>query len=746
MTQISNSRIIHRTRFVDFNNGNITALAFSHSSNVEKRTPSDLRLAVGRSNGNVEIWNPRNSWFQELIIQGGKDRTIEGLVWSTIPGEPLRLFSIGGSTVVTEWDLQSGLPLKNYDCNSGVIWSLSINASQTKLAVGCDNGSVVLIDISGGRGVMEHDVILQRQESRVLTLAWNADNFVIGGCADGRIRVWSVNSDIDLKGRLLHTMKVDKSKKESTLVWSVIYLPATNQIVSGDSTGSVKFWDFHFFTLSQSFKIHDADVLCLSADAIGSKVFSAGVDRKIHQLSLSANSGSKARKWVTSSNRLLHANDVRTLASYQSKGADFLASGGVERTLVISSLTSFADGSYRKFPCVVPFHKNVLINSEQRLCVMWQQSTVKIWKIGGDLENDRNYRLVCKLSLKDEQNICNCAMSPDGQVLLVGRPSTTKIFHLQPIGAKLKVVKLDNDLLINTGCKLAQFVDNSRIVMITPSDDIFTVNLEDEENDEEAHEIKIPEVQESNTSMRLSYLNTINHLVTKGPFAITTRISGAVDLIDLENGSVLPIARLMNFITAVNFSSRDTVILVTADNKIFEFEVSSQGEKSNSTISPWCRKNRDCLPKEFETQKNKCLGIFSDGVQKDKIWFWGSNWLANMDMSQDLPTSARKKPRKHNRDGNTINDRSSFIDDGEEDDEDEEELEITDDVLMKERYHKTSEESRIKKEEKPFFFTEKYRPILFADVISKDEIIVVERPNIVASADLTAYSLPKIRF
>ena len=134
-------------------------------------------------------------------------------------------------------------------------------------------------------------------------------------------------------------MKVDKAKRESTLVWSVLYLAKTNQIVSGDSTGSVKFWDFQYATLTQTFKSHEADVLCLTTDASNTHVFSAGVDRKIFQFTSKLQGGNASSpKWVNSSNRLFHGNDVRAISSYQSKGADFLVSGGVEKTLVILSL------------------------------------------------------------------------------------------------------------------------------------------------------------------------------------------------------------------------------------------------------------------------------------------------------------------------------------------------------------------------------------------------------------------------
>ncbi|KAM3162496.1 U3 small nucleolar RNA-associated protein [Lachancea thermotolerans] len=746
MTQTAQNLLVHRARFVDYNGANITALSFSHGSRLDKRTPSDLRLALGRSNGDIEIWNPRNGWCQELVIQGGEGRTIEGLVWSNISGEPLRLFSIGGSTVVTEWNLETGLPLKNYDCNAGVIWSMAMNESQNKLAVGCDNGCVVVIDISGGSGVMEHEAVLQRQDSRILSVAWRMDEHVIGGCADGRIRVWSALKGAEMRGRILQTMKVDKSKKESTLVWCVTYLPKIDQIVSGDSTGSVKFWDFQYSTLAQSFKVHDADVLCLTADETNTKVFSAGVDRKIYNFSLApSSSNKKAARWVVSSNRLLHSNDVRTMASYQSKGADFLVSGGVEKSLVISSMGSFSEGSYRKIPFVVPFHKNVLVNQQQRLCVMWQQSTVKIWAMGDEADSSNNYKLVCKLSLKDEQNISTCALSPDGQVLIVGRATTTKMFHLLPSNDKLKVTKLDNDFLLKNGTSHVKFVDNSRIVIVSPRNDFLLLNLEDEDSDEKPVEIELPDLKETNTGIKLPHINSINHLDVRGSFAVVSRICGAVDLVNLESTSAVPVARLMNLITAIHISTRKTIVLTTADNKVLEFLLHEEDGVNVGTISPWCKKNKDYLPKEFEQQKDKCLGIFSGSPDDDSIWFWSSNYLARFDMSQDLPLNTRKRPRKHKIDENTVTDKSTFIDEGEEEDDEDEDLMDETSDLLKSDLGKEDSTNRVAKNNKPFFITDKYRSLLFADLLARDQIVVVERPSSISSS-AAAFDLPKIVF
>ncbi|CAH00748.1 small subunit rRNA maturation protein UTP4 [Kluyveromyces lactis] len=736
MTDTGKKQVVHRSRFVQFTPGNITALAFSHKS-TDKAAPQELRLAIGRSNGNIEIWNPRDDWVQEFVILGGEGRSIEGLSWCSIRGEPLRLFSIGGSTVVTEWDLTTGLPLVNYDCNSGVIWSIAMSNDMNKLAVGCDNGSVVLINISGGKGVLEHESILTRQESRVLSLTWTAnDESLVAGCSDGRIRIWYTKEQDENKGRLLHTMKVDKSKKESTLVWSVLYLAKQNQIVSGDSTGSVKFWDLNYATLTQSFKVHDADVLCLATDLDNSQLFTSGVDRKIFQFSY-IDTG-KSMKWISTSNRLFHSNDVRSMSSYQCMGSDFLVSGGIEKSLVMCSMSSFAEGNYRKMPLVTPFHKSILVNKQQRLLVMWQDNIVKIWYIGEDVNEPKNYKLVSKLVLKDEQNIQTCALSTDGQVLLVGRLNTTKVFHLQPTDNKLKVTKLDNEFLLRTGCKFAKFIDDSRLIMCSQSDEIVRIDLE-EDDDEKTVTIELPEANSTKSSNKLSYLNAVNHLDANERYAVASRGTGALDLIDLTTNSSKALIRMNNFITALCITPRETVVVVTSENKIYEFNLESEKDQ---LLTDWFKANHENLPRQFTSLKERCTGIFLDEMDEHKVWFWGSNWLVNINMSLDLPVSKRKKQKKRDRDGLTIS-TDGLQADVDEDDEDDEELEVKEDYLLKTQ--RAQDVTSKKRSDKAFFYTDKYRPLLFAGKIASDQLIIVERPNFLISQP-PAFELEKLVF
>src|SRR5271168_1784182 len=54
-------------RFVDYQPAKISALAFSHPSNSKQPTPASLLLAVGRSNGDIELWSPLYEWVHKTV-------------------------------------------------------------------------------------------------------------------------------------------------------------------------------------------------------------------------------------------------------------------------------------------------------------------------------------------------------------------------------------------------------------------------------------------------------------------------------------------------------------------------------------------------------------------------------------------------------------------------------------------------------------------------------------------------------
>ena len=365
---------IHRCRFVPYPPSAINALAFSHPSDPTKpgKGSSSLRLAIGRANGDIEIWNPlRGAWYQESILRGAKDRSIEGLVWTQdpedvdksgniIPGK-LRLFSIGYSTAVTEWDLWAGRPVRHSPGNYGEIWCTAAQpkgqllkrpgnqaGDQTQdesqiqsLVVGCADGAIVLLSTADGD--LRFTRILARpskKKSRVLSLTFQNRHTIIAGHADSTIRVYDMRNGQQVRNMTLGAGP--KGGPKETLVWSVKCL-VDGTIVSGDSTGTLCFWDGNNYALLQRIKSHDADILDVAVSADGQSVFSAGMDRRttLYRLTGSGRPG-ESHRWAKITHRRMHRHDVKAMATFETRGLSVLVSGGNASSYhshTISSLT-----------------------------------------------------------------------------------------------------------------------------------------------------------------------------------------------------------------------------------------------------------------------------------------------------------------------------------------------------------------------------------------------------------------------
>lgn len=702
---------VHRCHFVDYTPHTVTATAFSHVSDPEKVSDPSLRLAIGRSNGDIEIWNPRYNWVFETKLAGSRGRSIEGLVWAgSGPGEEPRLFSIGGSTYITEWDLTTGLPRINYDCNAGIIWSIDVSECGSKLAVGCDDGSVVIVDVSGGPGSIEHELICQRQDLRVLTVKWYKSSMIVGGCADARVRCWSASSDT--RGRILSTMRVDKSKTESTLVWSIITLPQRGLIVSGDSTGLVKFWDVASFSLVQTFTSHDADVLTLCADYKGEKVFSAGVDRKIHQFSLLSSNGKRSSKWIHSFNRLLHSNDIRTLAIHESlHGSGLLVSGGVERSVVVQSVSQFQDGPYKKI-VISQQLSNVCIHPKN-LIFMWQDQSVKAWKtING------SHKLVSKITMADDSNITDVAVNGEVSLMAVATSTAVKLFRLKTDGIKLAVTKIrdsDFDSIISGAKSVA--LKGTDLVVLTCDNEIYRFNVGESE-------ITLTEELETEKISR------VKTMTVGKDFVVVAGFDGHIEMIPFKGKATL-ITRITPYPHLITISNKNTVLILTQDNKLLEFEANG----SEFTLSAWSKRNSEFMPKPFVKLEDKPEGMFAEN-DSDRVWIYGSTWLCFFDLLQNIPVTKSNNNivagKKRARDGLAIEENGDTIDS------------LKQSQVDRLRHEIMVEGEEIDASARPFWLTSKYRPILAANSFGAESIVVVERP-LFSLPGSKAFDLPKLK-
>jgi U3 small nucleolar RNA-associated protein 4 len=357
---------VHRCRFVPYQPSAINAIAFSQPRARSSKHTALARLAIGRANGDIEIWNPSSGiWHQELIIRGGKDRSIDGLVWVNEPDQDLgqgrvlvgksRLFSIGYSSAVTEWDLEKGKPKRHASGQHGDIWCFAAqpqpsaadklqtngaapeSQSSNKLIAGTVDGELVIYSIE------DDDLRFQRvlvrsptKKAQMVSITFQSRKVAIVGCSDSTVRAYDIT-----KGHLLRRMTLGSDLvggAKDIIIWSVQCLPNGN-IVSGDSTGQLCIWDGKTFTQMQRIQSHKQDVLSLATSLDGTAILSGGMDRRTVLYKQNPGSG---QRWSKVWSRRYHDHDVKAMASFESGRISVVVSGGELRQpifLINASLT-----------------------------------------------------------------------------------------------------------------------------------------------------------------------------------------------------------------------------------------------------------------------------------------------------------------------------------------------------------------------------------------------------------------------
>lgn len=502
---------IHRARFVPYPPSAINALAFSytHSKEFVGKGVRNLRLAIGRANGNIEIWNPNNgTWVHESTLSGGKDRSVEGLAWTQEPDEEdengyvtdgrLRLFSIGYSSTVTEWDLATGLPLRHSSGNHSEVWSLAAQPKWKKnsksregdfrgqnLVAGCADGTLALL--STAHDDLRFSRFLTRptaRKARVLSVVWQNRDVVVAGFADSAIRVFDARNGALLRNITLGAPSLGGPRE--ILVWTVKCLN-NGDIVAGDSTGEIRFYDGKNFSQMQRISAHEADVLDIAVSKDGDTIFSGGMDKRTVAYSLS-NSHHGNRKWAKIAHRRYHDHDVKTMATFESRSMSVMVSGGLDTHPIIVPIREFDTEHSRTLPAL-PQSPPVTSAPRARLLVSWWDREVRIWRVKKRDASSETPKLVARLALKGEENINSASISEDGSLLAVSTSAGAKVFQLSSRRAQnergLRVRKLGTPPLAEgTGARLVQLSPSGKwLAMVTHENEIclarLTMDVED---------------------------------------------------------------------------------------------------------------------------------------------------------------------------------------------------------------------------------------------------------------------------
>ncbi|CAO2657324.1 Nn.00g034500.m01.CDS01 [Neocucurbitaria sp. VM-36] len=612
---------IHRSRFVPYTSSAINALAFTHSKAEHgNHEPDSLRLAIGRANGNIEIWNPaKGAWLQEKVFYGGKDRSVEGLAWTQEPDQKdaenrtvsgrLRLFSIGYSSSITEWDLATGLPARHSNGNHSEVWCFAAqprknqkatgrtkesNFAHQKLVAGCADGTIVLLSTEDDDLTFEKFVSrATNKKARALSITYKNNDIVLAGFADSTIRVFDTRN-----GNVIRNISLGSgphSGPKEILVWKVKCL-SNGDFVSGDSTGDIRIYNGKTFSQTQRISGHEADVLDLAVSQDGTSIFSAGMDRRTcFYTSKKGVAQGQSGKWRKVSHQRYHEHDVKAMATYEGNKLSVMVSGGIDTQPIAVPIRGFGKELSRGLP-TLPSTPPLVSAPDARLLVSWWNTEVRIWRVKPQVDGTEKPKVVARLALQGEENITSVSISRDGELLVVATVSEVKLFQLlrpQPgASAGLRIRKLDMPSV--DGARLVTLAENGKwLAAVTATNDIQLVRI----------------VRTDDPSDSPRALDTIQHLTRlhRNSFAQNTL-----------NGPSGPYGRS---IAQVDFSTDGNVLAVVdlagyIDTWVIEgHEDSTAPEVDIDESSPAVDEDEDSDDDEEET--------------KAKITYLGQRWICN---------------------------------------------------------------------------------------------------------------------
>lgn len=392
---------VHRSRFVPCPVRAITAVAFSR--NTDEKIPDGLsqpalRLAIGRDNGQIEIWNPLGGhWVQEVVFPSDS-RSVDGLLWTREPdtldvdAQPIlgqcRLFSISSTPEVTEWDLGRGEPKKKSTGNFSEVWCFAAQPRQAHggqeeqksqdIAAGCGDGTIVLLSTTDNE--LQFRRFLARmsgKKAKCISLTYQTRDRVIAGFADSNIRVIDTRN-----GSIVRTMNLGNGispAPKSKFVWKVKCLP-NGDIVSGDSNGDVTFWDGRSYSLNQRIKGHDSDCIDIVSSVDGKALFSGSLEGRIAVYHNTTNPSGR-RSWAKTHQRRIHAkSEVKAMSVYDGKDMSVVVSGGSDLAPAVVPLRQYGKENFRKLSHL-PHHSPIISARYARLMVSWWDNTVSIWYV-----------------------------------------------------------------------------------------------------------------------------------------------------------------------------------------------------------------------------------------------------------------------------------------------------------------------------------------------------------------------------
>jgi len=583
-------------------------------------------LAVSRSDNSIELWNTKAAPFLSRLIPGNSESSIESLAWAGG-----RLFSCGLHGLVIEYDLNRLCAKSHHSVTSGPAWCISIDRTNSKMAVGTEEGFVCLFTITDDG--LEYLKVLDKQEGRILCLSWHSGGeYIVTGSTD-TIRVW--NSNTGHPSARMTTGRLERNKE--TIIWSLV-MTDDYTIISGDSRGKTSFWNGKLGTLIDSIQSHKADVLTVAVNSDETVAYSSGVDPTIMHFQIIHKPDGR-RKWVKSLHRQVNTHDVRCLLAFRDK----IYSGGVDSYLTISA---YPARTITKLP-PIPAGSNICVAGESRAVLLRYRDSLEVWRLGQTSRNsgmigtvlplDKEPVKLIKMETKDSEFIINCAVSRDCGWISYSTPTRTRLYKIHNAGIDSfkppviqRVKAWQGATLVSHHMHFVQGKDSigSSLVCASSLGDLHIFAL-----DSSGAGVSSDQTL-SNCDLHLS--GGISKMVVSvsGEFAVVADYSENVVVVDLHTFTVA--AKLPSYregaISAIGINPHNNnVVIAYSNQKLVECDIRTAKltEFSNSLAGR--------LPREWISRKTPITNIRFVSSDPDLIILHDDNTLAVIDKDKDLP-------------------------------------------------------------------------------------------------------------
>ncbi|KAK2193045.1 hypothetical protein NP493_18g10014 [Ridgeia piscesae] len=662
---------VHRVRFFQYQPNAVHCLAYDNAFQ---------KLALSRSDSSVEIWSEKDNWYQEKIIPPNEGGSVEALLWSEG-----RLFSAGLHGDLQEYNLCTLTSKYAVPCNNGAIWCLALNDERSRIAasiMGTEDGCVVLYEITP-TGVEYHRT-LDRQEGRILSVAWyDPENVIVTGGIDN-IRIWSVKSGHAIQrltmGRQLHN--------KETIVWAVA-VTRDFTIVSGDSRGMTSFWNGRQGTLIKAFQSHKADVLALCVDAAGTSVFTSGVDPAVVQFEfMPVSETSDWSIWVRTTVHLQHSHDVRALTLTETS----LVSAGVDCQLIVNELELTQGIRMCRHHPPIPQAPLVHTAKAVKMVLLQYATGLELWRLGStDRRSEKDGRILSlssnplkllKLTSHHDERIVTSAISSDGSLIAYSDRHCLRLFSFvveNPTDAlptmELRRIRMQPSPLPARSLTFTE--DGSHLVSLTCEG---TVQVFDMSGEQPKLEATLQSPSDGGNGVHLLAVNPSGKYIATGDHSNNVHI---YSLKKLKHDCSLPQYAFQPTALAFHPSSPELVVAYS-DRRIVEYNIARR------EYTPWSRQLASNPHPQWLRGHSRINQIMYHPRQPHQFFLRENTMFWIIDKTQPLPEPSQKLYQQYR--------------------------------SKKNLYKKKSQTKHA------FHTCTKYKFLLHLDILDEDFLLIVERP------------------